>query len=327
MTTNNPMVTFVVISWNRFHYLKATLESAKYCLVYDNIEWIVIDNESKETGLKEFIDNLHWVDVKIFKKQTHADAMNQAVDIAKGDFIIIWPEDVQFIARGNWLEDTVKILSENRNIGTVGLDFLRRKTYVKKFSWRKWFNIRLVLHELITFKFRFRFQKRISYGNVELRTLGHLASGVVGSGIPSLARIEVWKTMGRWNTTEKRSKDNIIDSSLGAETYMTKQFYSNKIPWQHALLSTPVAADIVTDPIGTKGKVRDGKRFGKYFSPVTGANYYEYLDYMELIKKDSVRYPLPFEENVSPIGFDLPFDNNGNLLKASYINEDIVEDV
>ena len=276
--------------------------------------------------LKEYIDNIEWVDIKIYKKQTHADAMNQAVAMAKGQFIIIWPEDVQFIAQGRWLEDIVTILLLNHDVGTVGLDFLRRKTYINKFSWKKWLNVKAILHELVTFKYNFRFQKRISHGIVELRTLGHLAPGVVGSGIPSLARIEVWRSMGEWKATEKRTKENIIDSSLGAETYMEKQFYANQIPWQHAILSTPVAADIVTDPIGTKAKVRGDKRFGKYFPPITGENYYEYIDYIELLKKDSTKYPLSFEENVFPIGYDLPLDSDGNLLKASYINKGIVDD-
>lgn len=327
MKFTQPKVSFVVISWNRLHYLKATLESAKLCLQYENIEWIIIDNESKEPGLRDYINSLMWVDVKIFKKQTHADAMNQAVSIAKGEFIIIWPEDVQFIAIGNWLEDIVAILSKNYDIGTIGLDFLRRKTYIKKFTWRKWLDLKTILYELFVFKHKFRFQKRIRFRNVELRTMGHLASGVVGSGIPSMARIEVWKTIGGWKSTEERSNANIIDSSLGAETFMVKKFYANKIPLQHAVLSAAVAADIVTDATGTKAKVRGNNRYGEYFAPDSGENYYRYVHFSDLIKKDTSKMPLSFEDNVYPIGFDLPIDKDGNLIKASRINEQIIEPI
>jgi hypothetical protein len=43
--TDPPRVTFGLLSWNRLHYLRATLESARRCLQYPNLEWIVVDNE------------------------------------------------------------------------------------------------------------------------------------------------------------------------------------------------------------------------------------------------------------------------------------------
>lgn len=41
-----PKVTFAILSWNRLHYLKATLESALECIQYPNLEWIVSDKDS-----------------------------------------------------------------------------------------------------------------------------------------------------------------------------------------------------------------------------------------------------------------------------------------
>jgi hypothetical protein len=48
-----PRVTLGLLSWNRLHYLRATLESARRCIQYPNLEWIVVDNESNEPGLRE----------------------------------------------------------------------------------------------------------------------------------------------------------------------------------------------------------------------------------------------------------------------------------
>ena len=96
---NQPLVTIGVLSWNRFHYLRATIESARRCIQYPNIEWIVSDNESEEPGLREYLESLNWIDHKIFKRQTHADAMNQIVAMAKGEYLILWPEDIQFTVR------------------------------------------------------------------------------------------------------------------------------------------------------------------------------------------------------------------------------------
>jgi hypothetical protein len=107
---NTPLVTIGILSWNRLHYLRATLESARLCLQYPNIEWIVSDNEFEEPGIREYIESCDWVQHKLFKKQTHASAMNQIVDMAKGEHLIIWPEDVQFTGKGDWLIDLVEIL-------------------------------------------------------------------------------------------------------------------------------------------------------------------------------------------------------------------------
>ena len=108
-----PKVTIGILSWNRFHYLKATIESAKMCILYPNLEWIIIDNMSIEKGLKEYINKQKGIDLKIFKKQTHADAMNELVRKSSGKYILIWPEDIQFVKKGDWLKETVEILETN----------------------------------------------------------------------------------------------------------------------------------------------------------------------------------------------------------------------
>ena len=123
---NAPLVTIGILSWNRLHYLRATLESARACIQYPNIEWIVSDNESTESGLHEYVESRDWVQHKLFKKQTHAAAMNQIVDMARGEYLILWPEDVQFTVKGDWLADLVEILGHHRDLGSIGLDFQRK---------------------------------------------------------------------------------------------------------------------------------------------------------------------------------------------------------
>ena len=322
-----PKVTIGILSWNRFYYLKATLESAKKCILYPNLEWIIIDNLSVEKGLKEYIKKQKGIDLKIFKKQTHADAMNELLKLSSGKYIIIWPEDIQFVKKGDWLKEIIEILENNKMLGSVGLNFLRKKTYHQIFSLKKWFLWRQILKEIFHFKFNFRFQKNLTSTNgFVIKTLGHVWPGVCGSGIPTITRKSIWQELGLWRSTETRNNKNLIDSSLGAEANMVKNFYSNAKPYQQGLLNNSVAADIITDPIGSKAKVRGNKRYGLYSLPKRKPFYYEIST---LEKKDYIKnkFPQNFEENIISTGIKIPLDKDGNLIKAQSINYNIVENI
>jgi glycosyltransferase involved in cell wall biosynthesis len=311
-----PLVSIAVISFNRLHYLKATLESAKECIQYPNIEWIVSDNSSKEPGLREYLEGLDWVQVKIFGDQSHADAMNEIVSVAKGEYLFIWPEDVQFVVKGDWLIDVIDILKTHTDIGSIGLNFLRKKTYKSLLTFRKWFQFKLVAAELYYFKMKFRFSRNIvSSRGFKAFTLGFVWPGICGSGIPSVARTQVWKDIGPWKSTKTATTANIIDSSLGSEEDMVKRFYKKGIPLQQACLYISVAADIINDSIGAKAKVRKGFRYGNYTAPANGHFYYELINQDKIDSK--VEHPIAFEDIITPIFFTLPLDENGNMLKAA----------
>ena len=219
-----PLVTIGILSWNRLHYLRATLESAHLCLQYPNIEWIVSDNESEEPGIRDYIESCEWVQHKLFKKQTHAAAMNQMVDMAKGQYLIIWPEDVQFTGKGDWLADLVEILDQHRFIGSIGLDFQRKCTLIERFETSCLKNRSMALQEFKRFGLQFRRRKTVtSSRGVKVRTCGFTMPGICGSGIPSLTRTEVWRQLGPWKTTKGKGAD-LIDSSLGAEDDMVSRF-------------------------------------------------------------------------------------------------------
>jgi len=309
-----PLVSISIISFNRLNYLKATMESARKCIQYPNIEWIISDNNSKEPGLREYIDGLDWVQVKLFGDQSHADAMNEIVQKAKGEYIFIWPEDVQFVVKGDWLKDVIEILDKNRDVGSIGLNFLRKSTYETLTTFRKWFQFKMIAMDLYHFKLKFRFPRQLeSSSGFGAFTLGFSWPGVCGSGIPSVARTQVWRDMGPWRSTQSVESANIIDSSLGSEEDMVRRFYRKGIPLQQACLNISVAADIIDDEFGAKAKVRKGYRYGKYSAPMGGL-FYSIIDLADL--KSTQVGPLAFEDVVKPIGFSLPFDKKSGLLKS-----------
>ena len=317
-----PRVTLGFVSCERGHYLKATLESARECIDYPNLEWIVVDDDSVEPGLREFIRGCDWIQHKVFRRQTHAEAMNQLVEMATGEFILIWPEDVQFITRGSWLKDLVEILRENPDIGGACLDAQRLCTLnqILKPAWRE--RLARLRAELRRFGWRRRRRQRkiVNSNGFVLWTYGAMGDGVVGSGIPSLMRTSIWRELGPWRAVKPGAQ--IHDSSLGAEDDMIDRVRKKGLCLQLAIVQIPMAADIVNDGVGCKAKVRKGFRYGTYTPPPGGGKYYYAIrSYEERLKAARPDRPLSFSECVEPLGFEIPKDAHGDRLKASFNGE------
>jgi len=315
MNTNMPLLTIGVLSWNRLYYLRATLESAHRCIQYPNIQWVVIDNCSTEMGLADYLKSLSWVDDLVFMESDHITAMNEIIRRARGEVVLIWPDDMQFIVEGDWMVDCVEILMKNPSLGSMSISGLRRLTlrdiWGGKLPTLK--DVRTIWNEIKRFGLKYRFQKRIeSSRGFPVLTYGWKEDGIVGSGIPTLSRVNVWQTLGPWKA---KPDNNINDSSQGGETEMLERWLRSRIPWQRSLTILPVSADILTDPAGTKAKVRGKKRYGVYTPPKQ--NYY-YQIYRQEEKEDVLKrsLPAPFEDFVKPVGFNLPLDENGDLLKT-----------
>lgn len=319
-----PRVTLAFLSWNRLHYLRATLESARACIQYPNLEWIVSDNESIEPGLREYIESCAWVEHKIFRTQTHASAMNELVARATGDYLLIWPEDVQFTVRGDWLVDLVELLERHRWLGSLCLDYMRKATLRAVFKPSYWDQRYRLLDEVRRYGVGFRRSTVVvSSRGYAVRSFGWVKQGICGSGIPSLTRTEVWRTLGPWRASSGPSR--LIDSSLGAEEDMVWRFYASRSPLQGGTPLVPVAADIINDPTGCKAKVRGRYRFGVYTPPPAGDFYYRIRDQAEM-PKPAGRVPLDFTSAVEPIGFTIPLDACGDRLKSS-INTAVAYDL
>lgn len=322
MPNQAPLVTIGILSWNRLHYLRAVIESAQRCIQYPNLEWIVSDNLSAEPGLRAYIDSQDWIDHKLFKRQSHAAAMNQIVEMAQGDFIMLLPDDAQFVVEGDWLQDMAELLQHHDWIGSIALDFMSRQRNRRQFGGGWGAPIR----ELIRHGRRWRRPRTVfSHGGYGLRTLGSLVPGIAPAGILSLTRKAVWQRLGPWREMLDGER-NIVDSSLGAEDDMFMRFIESGLPLQRAHPLVPVAASILTDPSGTAAKVRGEYRYGLYAPPAEGHLYYRIWAQNELSSKAQGRMPLSFEDWMQPLKGQLPLDEEGNLRKSS-INMDIVEKI
>tara|TARA_B100001093_G_C26675581_1_gene948136 strand:- start:90 stop:1082 length:993 start_codon:yes stop_codon:yes gene_type:complete len=319
-----PKVTIGIISCNRLKYLKATLESARKCIQYPNLEWIVVDNASREEGLVDYLKGQEFIDELVLNKERdpqreHTNAMNKIVEKATGEFVFIWPEDVQFILEGDWLIDFVNVLTRHPWIGSLCINCLRGKTLKNLFDLPKWQFLKKFLIDLKIFGKEVRTQKVIrSDRGMKFYSMGWREEGIIGSGIPSLTRTDVWRTLGPW--VSKGARPGLVDSSGGGEDEMLTRWGKSEWPLHRVIPVLPVAADIVTDDIGCKAKVRGEFRYGEYPDAQDGSFYYKILSQNDYDPIPKISYPISFEEMVKPLGFELPLDDQGTLLKAS-VNE------
>jgi len=311
---SDPLVTIGVVSYNRLHYLRARMESARECVSYPRVQWIVVDGYSVEPGLREYVEELDFVQHKVFADCTHAEAMNRILELAQGECLMILPEDVQFVVRGPWLADMVELAREHPSVGHLQFDAQRRKTLRRHFSDSQ----ARVRGRRLPWRRRAR-RLTTSSGGVFLG-YGHEREPVGGAGIVTFCRTEIRRRLGPWHARPEGAA--LDDSSLGAEAEMIRRYRDSGLRLEAFLMRYPAVADIVTDPRGTKARIRLGnRRYGLYRPPPGGDLYYRIWDESELARFDRVEPAPGFEDFVEPLGFELPLDEHGDLLKVSVIGD------
>jgi glycosyltransferase involved in cell wall biosynthesis len=317
MSASAPLVTIGVVSYNRLHYLRALMESARTCVVYPNVQWIVVDGNSVEPGLREYVESLDFVDRAVFADCSHAEAMNTIVELAAGEFILMLPEDVQFIVRGEWLRDFVEVASSS-DVGHVQFDAQRRSTLRRHFV-----DARVVVRgRQVRIPLVRRHPRRLTTASGrEFVGYGDRREPVGAAGIVTFVRTSIRRRLGPW---QSRAAGALIqDSSLGAEADMIERWRASGLELEAVLARIPVAADIVTDPRGTKARIRLGnRRYGRYAPPPNGSLYYRIWAEEELAQFARAQPAAAFEDIVEPLGFELPLDAHGGLLKTNVITED-----
>jgi len=283
-------------------------------VTYPNCEWIVVDNASTESGLKDYLKSEKLIDKLILRDKRspsteHMDALNIITEQANGDFIVILSDDVQFI-RKNWEQSLINVLLQDESITSVSLSALRRVTINKlflDFTLRKFL---FMARDLKYFK-KVRFQKKIKINQELFHSFGYMRDPIDGVGMQVFSRLKLWRGLGKW---EAELKFNPHDSSSGGEENMLKRALREGISGHMITPHYPVLATIVTDSIGLNARVRGEYRYGEYFPPPSGCLYYEILQgpIDQFVK---VNIPLNFEDIVRPLGYELPLDKKGSLIK------------
>lgn len=297
-----PRLTIGILSNNRLHYLRALVESFVACNGTDGFEFILVDNASTEPGLQDYIASLEFFAHRIVEACSMASGLNRVVELASADVILMLPDDTQFVLKGaRWIDACLNLLERHPQIGTVTFDAQRRATIRRYFGgWRGWL-ARRRYHDPAT--------------GLTLRCYGPHRPGISGAGINSITRKEVWRRLGPWRP--RKELETFMDSGLGSEAEMLRRYRQLRLRLKRCILPVPAAADILTDPGGFPAKVRERLRLGRYFPPPDGRFYYELIEPEQAARLAAIR-PLPaFEDAVQPIGFALPLDERGELIKGN----------
>jgi len=98
------MFTFAVFHCNRLYYLKNCVESIIEFVGLDNIDLLIVDNNSTEPGVHEYLSSLpREIDIKQFKKRSPHElheAMNYAIKYSrekKNKYVNFIQEDYQYL--------------------------------------------------------------------------------------------------------------------------------------------------------------------------------------------------------------------------------------
>jgi glycosyltransferase involved in cell wall biosynthesis len=115
-----PLVSVCITSFNRLKYLQETIESFRRCCTYPNLEYILVDNASGP-DVVEYIGSLNFIDKKIMNRENmgHGFAMNQARNIARGEYYFNLENDWFFFYRSDWIERGIHLFEKDLKGETI----------------------------------------------------------------------------------------------------------------------------------------------------------------------------------------------------------------
>ena len=89
-----PKVSIIIINYNGKHHLESCLESLLK-INYDNIEIIVVDNNSTDDSVSFISTNFpDLILIKLNENKGFAEPNNLGAKIAKGDFLLLLNNDI-----------------------------------------------------------------------------------------------------------------------------------------------------------------------------------------------------------------------------------------
>ena len=103
MSVSNPLVSIIILNYNAGELLLNCIESV-FKTNYDNMEWIIVDNASKDQShleCKEKFDKIHLIENK--ENFGYCEGNNIGIRQVKGDFVVILNPDT--IVSTNWLTE------------------------------------------------------------------------------------------------------------------------------------------------------------------------------------------------------------------------------
>lgn len=297
-------LTIGIISCNRFKYLKSLIKSLK-CLkdvklpsgginkisMSSKIEIIVVDNGSKEAGLKEYLEKEHhdkFIDELFLRedrdwKNDEYHAKNLIIKKSKHDVIFFLQDDLSFIGTPNQLEAAYNAFNQSDAL-CMDMCGVRNTTVFRKIDYTK--------------QFSFDGFKYWGTKTNHFQTMGLFKKFV----FTECDYYPVGKKFSSW----KWDKDDTIQQEDYYSYLVKEKFLKTKKTQNVTVLShVPLFITVWNDPRGGYAFVRDNKRYGHYIEANDKSDlYYKHLSDKEIERLMSYRFPSGFTNVAKPIGWD-----------------------
>jgi hypothetical protein len=149
-------------------------------------------------------------------------------------------------------------------------------------------------------------------GRTAVVCFGRNELGITHSAL-GITPVETWRRIGPFRSSG--AAQTVQDAGAGAEDDVVRRYRAAGLKLRKALFEVPVLAEIITDPKGTQARVRGNRRYGRYLPPPHPPFYYRMWSEAEARALPRRQSALAFEDIVQPLGFELPYDADGNRLK------------
>ena len=116
-----PMVSIILLNRDGAHHLKRLFKTFKQNTTYPNYELIIVDNNSSDESIEiieKYTEELNITLIRNDVNRSFSYANNQAVDIAKGRYLLFLNNDIKTCT--GWLNHLMDTALAVENVGAVG---------------------------------------------------------------------------------------------------------------------------------------------------------------------------------------------------------------
>jgi len=160
---NSPLVSIIVLNRNGLGHLKRLFDNFSNNIHYPNYEIIVVDNASIDDSISFLEDLKNTLPLEIIENKTNqsfSQANNSAVDVARGEFVLLLNNDVEPLY--GWLNQMMQVALRSQEVGAVGAKLVYPYTSTSRYNQDNSFRIQ---HAGIAFRYEGNFIKPYNRGN------------------------------------------------------------------------------------------------------------------------------------------------------------------
>lgn len=119
--TDWPLISVVVVSYNRAHLCRETLRTFRQNCTYPNLEFVICDNASRPEQRAQLLAIPADFYVVAGRNRSLGGNNNMGVRQARGAYVFYLQDDWACLTRGDWMQDALALLEAKPELGLVHL--------------------------------------------------------------------------------------------------------------------------------------------------------------------------------------------------------------